>query len=163
VKTIGEIVESPEFQMGLMAAIMTANTFAPPGVALQGSGITNPVPRRMARVVSLRGGRELSDISTLGPPGAQEAFVTAADDIAGITTSRGLAERLKMIDKAGNLIEGPFVVFEFDAPVSGVASPVFRSNLGFVGHGLTAGGAREFVIPNLPLSELENLIIRTIQ
>jgi len=29
VKTIAEIVESPEFQMGLMAAMMTANTLAP--------------------------------------------------------------------------------------------------------------------------------------
>ena len=38
VKTINEVVESPEFQMGLMAAMMTANTFAPPGVALRDSG-----------------------------------------------------------------------------------------------------------------------------
>ena len=32
VRTIDEVVESPEFQMGLMAAMMTANTFVPPNV-----------------------------------------------------------------------------------------------------------------------------------
>ncbi len=161
-KTIDEIVESPEFQMGLMAAMMTVN--APPEGTLRGKGaisnrgITNPIPRRLARVVPAR----YAESPTLGAPGAQEVFVTAAEDIAGITTSRGLAERLTLVDEAGNLIEGPFAVFEFDAPVSGVASPVFRSSPGFVGGGLTAGGAREFVIPNLLLSDLENLIIRII-
>ena len=121
--------------------------------------VTNPVPRRMARVVPA----QYAESPTLAAPGAQEAFVTAAEDITGITTSRGLAERLTLIDEAGNLIEGPFVVFEFDTPVSGVASPVFRSSPGFVGRGLTAGGAREFTIPNLPLAELKNLTIRIVQ
>jgi hypothetical protein len=37
----------------------------------------------------------------------------------------------------------------------GVATPVFRGTPGFVGEGVTGGGAREFVIPNLPVSELE--------
>jgi RHS repeat-associated protein len=141
--------ENPEIKMGISAAMMTANTFAPP------AGITNPVPERMARVVPVR----FAESPTLGAPGAQEVFVTAADDIAGITTSRGLAERLMLVDEAGNLIEGPFAVFEFDVPTSGIASPVFRSSTGFVGGGLTGHGAREFVIPNLPLSALENLII----
>lgn len=41
-----------------------------------------------------------------------------------------------------------FRVIEFPTPLSGVATPVFRGNPGFVGGGRTAGGAREFVIPN---------------
>lgn len=40
-----------------------------------------------------------------------------------------------------------FRVFEFNTP-SGIASPINRTNPGFVGGGRTAGGAREFVIPN---------------
>lgn len=39
----------------------------------------------------------------------------------------------------------------FDTPASGLASPVFRTNPGFVGSGLTSGGAREFVVPNGPI------------
>ncbi|MGD1879802.1 MAG: polymorphic toxin type 10 domain-containing protein [Kiloniellaceae bacterium] len=36
-------------------------------------------------------------------------------------------------------------------PQSGVSSPVFRTDPGFVGGGRTTGGAREFVIPNGPI------------
>lgn len=42
-------------------------------------------------------------------------------------------------------------VIEFSTPSEGLASPVFRSNPGFVGGGLTSGGAPEFVIPNGPI------------
>ena len=31
------------------------------------------------------------------------------------------------------------------------ASPILRSDPGFVGQGFTAGGAREFVLPNGPI------------
>jgi hypothetical protein len=41
---------------------------------------------------------------------------------------------------------------EFAPPEYGIASPVFRSDPGFIGGGRTAGGAREFVIPNQPIS-----------
>ena len=44
-----------------------------------------------------------------------------------------------------------FTVIRFRTPANGVASPVFRSNTGFVQGGLTRGGAREYVIPNGPL------------
>jgi RHS repeat-associated protein len=125
--------------------------------------LANPVPNRMARVVSLRGGRELSDISMLGLPEEQNVFVTAADDIAGVTTSRGLAERLTLVDRSGTLIEGPYAVFEFDTPASGVASPAFRGSPGFKPGGLTAGGAREFTIPNSLLSDLQNLVVRILE
>lgn len=41
--------------------------------------------------------------------------------------------------------------FEFNAPKSGIASPVFRTDIGLIGGGLTSGGAREFVLPNGPI------------
>ena len=40
------------------------------------------------------------------------------------------------------------MLIEFPTPSEGLASPVFRTNPGFVGGGQTAGGASEFVIPN---------------
>jgi Novel toxin 10 len=39
-------------------------------------------------------------------------------------------------------------VIEFNTPDAGLASAINRSLPGFVGYGKTAGGAREFVIPN---------------
>jgi RHS repeat-associated protein len=121
--------------------------------------ITNPVPDRLARVVPAR----WVDTPTLGAPGTFDAFVTAADDISGISTSRELAERLALFDDAGQLIEGPFAVLEFDTPSTGIASPVFRDNPGFVGGGRTAGGAREFVVPNLNVDDLGDLAKRIIE
>ncbi|WP_448593694.1 polymorphic toxin type 10 domain-containing protein [Thermoflexus hugenholtzii] len=124
--------------------------------AASSSRITNPIPRRMARVIPA----DLADsVVTLGPPGAEDVFVTAADDIAGIKTTRDLAYRLTLVDEAGNLRKGPFAVLEFDTPEYGIASPINRRIPGFVGRGRTAGGAREFVIPNFPISNLKNLRI----
>ena len=97
----------------------------------------------------------------LGAPDAEDVFVTAADDVMGIQSSEALAERLTLLNKAGELRRGPFAVIEFDTP-SGIASPIFRTNPGFVGFGRTANGAREFVVPNLTLEELINAIIRTV-
>jgi RHS repeat-associated protein len=143
------------------AAIVGAGQLGKASMAA--TGVANPVPNRMARVVPLSEGLELSDISTLAHPADQYAFVTAADDIAGITTSRGLAERLTLVDDTGALIEGPYAVFEFNTPASGIASPVFRSDPGFIPGGLTKGGAREFSIPNSLLSDLQNLVARIIE
>lgn len=42
----------------------------------------------------------------------------------------------------------PQSVKRFLKHANGLASPVFRTNPGFVGLGRTVGGAREFVIPN---------------
>jgi hypothetical protein len=89
----------------------------------------------------------------LAAPGSSEAFVTAADDIAGITNSRALAERLTFVDDAGEPIPGPRAVIEFDTPASGIASPVSRTNPGFAGRGRTRGGAREFIMPNAKVDE----------
>ena len=47
-------------------------------------------------------------------------------------------------------------MFEFDTP-EGVASPVFRGNPGFVQGGATAGGAEEYVVPNLRFDDLHRI------
>lgn len=117
-----------------------------PGAALR-DGVVIPdaawggasIPRRLARVIP-------GDVSpaTLGRPGSADVFVTAADDIAGMTPAQ-IAERLAIPESR------TFTVIEFPTPLEGLASPVLRSNVGFVGGGRTAGGAREFVIPNGPI------------
>ena len=99
----------------------------------------NHVPAELARVV--RGRRTLA---TLGREGVEDVFVVAADDIAGLN-ARQLAERLTI--GASDV----FTVVRFPTPASGVASPVFRSSVGFLEGGFTRGGAREFVVPNGPI------------
>jgi|GEM_PF-1630975 len=117
---------------------------------------TNKVPTRLSRVVET----PFANKPTLGAPGSSDVFVTAADDLAGITSSSGAAQRLTLLDNAGNLRQGPFSVIDFDAPASGLASPVFRNNTGFMQGGFTQGGAREFVLPNLNVNQLQNVTIR---
>lgn len=51
------------------------------------------------------------------------------------------------------------MIIEFNTP-EGIATPVNRNNPGFVGHGTTAGGAREFVVPNGPIPQNATIIIR---
>jgi len=102
--------------------------------------INNPIPTTMARVIPT--GR---NPTTLGRPGADDVFVTAADDIAGMNSSQ-IAERLGIPDSPNG-----FTVIEFPTPSQGVASPVFRTDPGFIQGGRTSGGAREFVIPNQPI------------
>ena len=101
------------------------------------------LPKRLARVVpdipvTRRSG-------TLGAPGADDVFVTTPDDIAGLDAA-GIAKRLTIPESPSG-----FRVIEFDTPTSGLASPVNRTNPGFVGGGRTAGGATEFVVPNGPI------------
>jgi hypothetical protein len=120
--------------------------------------ITNPA-RTKVLVQTIKG-------QTLAPLGNEQAFVTAADDIAGITDSTTLAQRLSLTDASGASLKGPFAVLEFDTPQVGVSSPIFQVASGyysgFVGNGLTAGGAREFLIPNLLISDLQNPMMRLI-
>lgn len=135
------------------------------GAVLPGGGyskiddVVNSLPSRMARVVPA----EFANGSRLASINASEAWVTAADDLAGITTSKDLAERLTLVDEVGDLIPGPRAIIEFDAPASGIASPIFRNDPGFVGGGKTAGGAREFVIPNVNVQGLNNVMIRIVE
>ncbi|MGH9629567.1 MAG: polymorphic toxin type 10 domain-containing protein [Bryobacteraceae bacterium] len=103
--------------------------------------MANPVPGTFARVVP----GTVEKITTLGRPGAADVFVTAASDIRGLNAT-GISQRLTIPSS------NSFTVLEFPSRgISGVASPVNRLDLGFVGGGRTAGGAREFVIPNGPL------------
>lgn len=126
------------------------SAFAPSGVAAE-TGWT--VPTRLARVTEAK----FAASPSLGPPGAGRVFVTAAEDIEGISTSQGLAERLTLLDDAGKLREGPFAVTTFDTPAEGLGVPVFRTNPGFVQGGFTQGGAREFDLDNLLYKELGNV------
>jgi hypothetical protein len=98
-------------------------------------GLTNPIPSRLARVIPGN-----VKPSTLGRPGSGDVFVTAADDIAGLNPAQ-IAGRLTIPNSKR------FTVIEFNTP-PGLASPINRTNPGFVGGGRTAGGAREFVLPN---------------
>jgi RHS repeat-associated protein/uncharacterized repeat protein (TIGR01451 family) len=126
--------------------------------ALSSGAATNPVPSTLARIVEAR----FANSPTLGAPGTADVFVTTASDVADIDTSQGLATRLALLDNAGNLRQGPFAVIEFDTPTSGLASPVFRDTPGFIQGGLTGGGAREFVLPNLQINQLQNVNVRII-
>ncbi len=98
---------------------------------------SNPVPTRLARVVPA----EINS-KTLGAPGAKDVFVTAASDIQGMNSSQ-IANALTIPANSGG-----FKVIEFSTPSFGVATPINRTNPGFTGGGRTAGGAREFVVPN---------------
>jgi RHS repeat-associated protein len=91
-----------------------------------------------------------------------DAFVVVADDVAGLTKSSQLAERLSLYRPDGSLARGPFTVIEFNAPC-GIACPIARGNAGFAAGGLTRGGAREFVVPNYRLSELAGVVIRQVR
>ena len=101
------------------------------------------LPTRLARVVPDTPVTRRS--GTLGAPGADDVFVTTPDDIAGLDAA-GIAQRLTIPESPSG-----FRVTEFDTPASGLASPVNRTNPGFVGGGRTAGGANEFVVPNGPV------------
>ncbi len=105
--------------------------------AVKTTSIANKVPKTLARVVP-------GDIqsSTLGAPGASDVFVTAASDISGLNATQ-IANKLTIPQSSSG-----FNVIEFATPKSGISTPINRTNPGFIGGGKTAGGAREFTIPN---------------
>jgi RHS repeat-associated protein len=100
-------------------------------------GVSNPIPKTLARVIPGRG-----PFTSLGRQGADDVFVTAAEDIRGMRAAE-FPGRLG-IDESD-----VYTVIEFPTPGSGLASPVNRTNPLFVGGGRTIGGAREFVVPNV--------------
>jgi YD repeat-containing protein len=142
---------------GLGVGILNAaDDLAGGGAALTRGVGQAGIPRRLARVIpGTLEDIQVGKIVSLGRSGRPDAFVTAAADIRRIRTARGLAKKLTLVDETGQLRQGPFIVIEFDTPW-GIATPVFRNDPGFVGGGRTAGGAREFVVPNLPLNQLSN-------
>lgn len=99
--------------------------------------ISNPVPSRLARVVPAN-----VESKTLGAPNAPDVFVTDPADIAGLNATQ-LSEKLTIPQSSSG-----FRITEFDTPSTGISTPINRSNPGFVGNGRTAGGAKEFTIPN---------------
>jgi RHS repeat-associated protein len=101
------------------------------------AGLTNPVPSSLARVIPA----EINSV-TLGAPGVADVFVTAADDIIGLNASQ-IAQKLTIPQNGAG-----FRIIEFKTPSVGLASPINRANPGFIGFGRTAGGAREFSLPN---------------
>jgi len=68
--------------------------------------------------------------------------VTSASDIIGLNAKQ-IAERLTIPGSPTG-----FRIIEFSTPKSDIASPVNRTDPGFIGRGRAVGGAREFVIPN---------------
>jgi RHS repeat-associated protein len=108
-----------------------------------GSGVaSNPVPEIIARVIP-----DGIPATTLGRPGVSDVYVTAAEDLAGLNATQ-IADRLTIPPSPTG-----FNVIELPTPTTGIASPVFRSDPGFIGGGRTAGGAREFVIENQRIPE----------
>lgn len=103
--------------------------------------IANPVSDTLARVVPHN-----INPSTLAKTGDLDVFVTNASELRGLSNSQ-IAEKLTIPE-----IPGGFKVIEFpSSSVNGIASPVFRTNPGFIQGGKTARGAAEFVIPNGPI------------
>ncbi len=101
------------------------------------SSASNPVPATLARVVPT----EFAS-GTLGKASAEEVFVTAGKDINGLNSAQ-IAEKLTIDPSPSG-----FTVYEFPTPPEGVSTPFNRPDPGFINGGRTAGGAREFIIPN---------------
>jgi hypothetical protein len=117
--------------------------------ALSEIGVANPVPSMVARVVPT------ADVSaTLGPPSATQTFVTGASDISGLNAAQ-ISQRLTIPQSSSG-----YTIFEFPTP-KGISTPFVSDSPGFVGGGRTAGGAREFNVPNQPIPP--NATIRTVQ
>jgi len=100
----------------------------------------NPVPDRLARVIPGD-----VDPTMLGPANQENVFVTAADDVRGLSSSQ-LAAKLGI-----DMSPSGFKIYEFNTPNVGISSPINYADPRFVGLGRTIGGAREFWIPNQPI------------
>jgi RHS repeat-associated protein len=101
--------------------------------------VSNPVPDTLARVIPGEG-----PFKTLGLPKDTDVFVTDPAAIKGMTPAQ-ISQRL------GIPPSDTYTVIQYPTPSTGVGSPIFRTNPGFVGGGLTSGGAPEFVVPNGPI------------
>ncbi len=123
------------------ASLVAMGPLGEVGPALAVKGIANPVSGTLARVVP----RGLNP-TTLGKAGEADVFVTNASELRGLSNAQ-IADKLTIPN-----VPGGFKVLEFpSSSVNGIASPVLRTNPGFVGGGKTAGEAAEFVIPNGPI------------
>lgn len=119
-----------------------AGTFAGSGQVAAANSITNAVPQTLSRIVP-----NGVPLQTLGRPGVTDVFVTAADDVAGLSASQ-IANRLTIPPSPTGY---NIITFSLDDITGGIASPINRLAPRFVGQGQTAERAREFVIPNMPI------------
>jgi RHS repeat-associated protein len=110
------------------------------GAAGEVAGIANPIPGQVSRVIPNFPG----EVTTLGRAGSADVFVTASSDIQGLNATQ-IAQKITIPESSTG-----FKVITFETP-KGIASPINRTNPGFVGGGRTGGGAREFVVPNQPI------------
>lgn len=117
---------------------------------INSSKISNPIPLKLARVVPNNG----ETITMLGRSTELDVFVTASSDIKGMNAAQ-ISKRLAISESSTG-----YKVFEFD-PLQGIATPINRKNPGFIGGGKTAGGAREFVVPNQSIPK--NAIVKNIE
>ncbi|HTQ02501.1 MAG TPA: polymorphic toxin type 10 domain-containing protein [Polyangiaceae bacterium] len=110
------------------------------GLGIGAETVNNPIPKTLARVIP-------ANISptTLGKIGEADVFVTDAEAMSGLG-ARQIAKALGIPESSSG-----FNVYEFSSEGSSIASPINRLNPGFVGRGMTSGGAPEFVIPNGPI------------
>jgi len=102
--------------------------------------VANPISGTLARVIP-----NGINATTLGAPGAADVFVTNAAELEGLNAQQ-IAAKLTIPESPTG-----FQIIQFSTPESGLASPVFRTNPGFIQGGQSAGGASEFVIPNGPI------------
>ena len=104
---------------------------------------------RYARVVVVNSFTLVSD--KLGPAGREMVHITTAEAIEGIDTADKLVERLGM--RHLDHWEPGVLVMTFELPEGVFPSPVLYDSEGnneqFIPGGNTAGGAPEFLIPNL--------------
>lgn len=78
----------------------------------------------------------------------EDHYITTSgtSELRGLSNAQ-IAEKLSIPE-----VPGGFKVIEFpSSSANGIASPVNRTNNGFVMGGQTAGGAAEFVVPNGPI------------
>ncbi len=122
--------------VGTSAAMNTAKAAS----SLAAKEAANPVSETLARVVPGNLNPRI-----LGSPSAADVFVTNASELRGLSAKQ-IAQKLSILESSS------FRVIEFpSANVQGIASPIGRTNPGFIPGGRTAGGASEFVIPNGPI------------
>jgi RHS repeat-associated protein len=138
--TWGEVGVGVGIGAGTAAAAAAPQVIVIVGARLAAGGVANPVSGTLARVVP----GNLKPTS-LGKPGDLDVFVTNARELRGLSANQ-IAGKLAIPQSSSlRVIEFP------SASVQGIASPIARTNPGFVGGGKTAGGASEFVIPNGPI------------
>ena len=124
-------------QLSLGVATAVAGGWA--GAAGGGAAAAETVPATVVRAIPAS-----INATSLGLPGAADVFVTSGGALDGMTSSQ-ISNALTIPDSPSG-----FNLFEFATP-EGIASPIGRTNPGFVGGGQTAGGLPEFVVPNGPI------------